>query len=129
LAQSAGPESSRGELLHLIQNFESTRSNGKQYDAWGQPYFRFPIPHSVKQGGRYIKDFHQWDALKSLAQAGYATFYATNHVLERNQLFDLAAQRRLLDSVPFLDVSVVTERHDYRHIFARFTAFYFAQRP
>src|SRR5207249_4573609 len=84
-----------------------------QYHHWGEPYFRFQIPHKTKQGSNYIDDYHQWDALKALGGAGYPVFYATNHVLSRDDLSLLAAQFRLLDEIPFVDIRPVVDHHRF----------------
>jgi hypothetical protein len=84
-----------------------------QYDCWDEPYFRFKIPHTMKSGKRYVSDYHQFEALRKLANAHYPVFYATNHVLLREELFQLAADRRLLDEIPLLDVAPLRKHHRF----------------
>lgn len=86
---------------------------GKQYGYWGQPYFRFNIPHWKSPGhpGRGYPDFHQYDALKNLADNGFATFYVTNHTLDLVELLDWANNRVVIDMNPTLDIAQINGQH------------------
>lgn len=86
---------------------------GTQYADWGEPYLRFQIPHKTKTGSHYVTDYHQYDALRDLAQAKCEVYYATNQVLTRDELFTLAESQSLLDNTPLLDVRDVPEPHFY----------------
>ncbi|TRZ87065.1 MAG: hypothetical protein D4R88_09910 [Methanosarcinales archaeon] len=85
---------------------------GKEWGYWNSPYFRFQIPYSTKDiNNRSFDDYHQFECLKDLANQGYNVFYATNHVVYNDELFDIAANQQLLDEIPFLDVSKISGRH------------------
>ncbi len=86
---------------------------GEQYSNWHQPYYRFQIPHTRKDGNRYVPDFHQLHALQALARTRYEVYYATNQITSRHDLFILAENRTLLDNTPFLSVADVTIDHYY----------------
>lgn len=87
---------------------EITRSNGKHYDNWNETYLRFFIPH--RANSRHI-DYHQYDRLKELANQGYSVYYATNQVMDFDELKTLASQIRLLDQTPFLNVNDINDYH------------------
>lgn len=88
-------------------------ARGNEYSSWGCPYLRFKIPHLTKDEttGKYFYDYNQFDRLKELADAKYYTYYATNHLVYDHQLFRLADSQQLLDEIPFLDVSLITDYH------------------
>ena len=88
-------------------------SRGNEYSSWGCSYLRFKIPYLTKNEttGKYIYDYNQFDRLKELADEGYYTYYATNHILFDYQLFRLADSQQLLDEIPFLDVSSIIGYH------------------
>lgn len=82
--------------------------SGKYYDEWNEAYLRFFIPHRAKS--KHI-DYHQYDKLKELANAGYSVYYATNQVMAFDELKTLASQIRLLDQTPFLNVNDIDDYH------------------
>lgn len=86
---------------------------GKEWKYWNASYLRFQIPYMIKDKStkKYSDDFSQFNALKKLATKGYSVFYATNHTVERQKLFSLASGQRLLNEIPFLDVSSVAQLH------------------
>ena len=86
---------------------------GREWKHWNSSYLRFQIPYTIKDKltKKYSDDFSQFNALKKLANKGYPVFYATNHTVERYELFHLASSQRLLSEVPFLDVSSVNRLH------------------
>ena len=85
---------------------------GKEWSYWNMPYLRFQIPYSTKDNNNLsFDDYHQFDCLKDLANQDYYVFYATNHVVKDNELFNIAATQHLLDEIPFLDVSKISGRH------------------
>ncbi len=96
------------KLSSLVQG-----PRGGQYTFWNQPYYRFRIPYMMKQGTKYVPDFHQLYALRELARAKYLVYYATNQVISRNELFVLADNQTLLDNTPLLDVADITHDHHY----------------
>ncbi len=100
-------------------------AGGGEYSVWGCPYMRFRIPHSVKSQatGRYENDYAQFDNLKELADTGYSTYYATNHIVRSQDLFSLGASQRLLDEIPFLDISFVSD-HPLKVTFTEQSAFF-----
>jgi len=81
--------------------------NGKHYKEWNAPYLRFFIPH--KNGSSL--DYHQYDRLKEIANAGYPVYYATNQVMDFDNLITLAQQMNLLDQTPFLNVNDINNYH------------------
>ncbi len=83
----------------------------KQYPDWGEPYFRFKIPHEKKENGHTVDDYHQYKALRALAKKQCVVYYATNQVTTRDELLDLAENQNLIDNTPFLDVRDVTKPH------------------
>ncbi|MFA5850960.1 MAG: hypothetical protein WC833_13900 [Bacteroidales bacterium] len=81
--------------------------NGKHYKDWKESYLRFFIPH--KKGSNL--DYHQYDRLKEIANAGYPVYYATNQVMTFNDLKALAEQMNLLDKTPFLNINYISQYH------------------
>ena len=88
-------------------------SRGGQWSDWNEEYFRFKIPHTIKNGKNYVTDYHQFDLLKLLSENDCDVYYATNHVTLRDDLFSEASLGVLLDNIPFLDVRGMTNRHYY----------------
>lgn len=85
---------------------------GGEWRYWNESYLRFQIPYSSKDvGGFYRDDYNQFDRLKELADQKYDVYYATNHVLTADALFNLARRQQLLDETPFLNVSEIDDRH------------------
>lgn len=91
----------------------STRG-AKEWSDWCEAYFRFKIPHSTKNvSGQFLDDYHQWDRLKSLANQGYPTFYATNSTLMKDQIIRAYEAGHLLKDIPVLDVRAVVGIHKH----------------
>ncbi len=88
-------------------------NRGKEWKRWNSSYFRFQIPYTIKdkKTKQYIDDFSQFNALKNLADRGYSVFYATNHIVEKDELLELASNQRLLDKIPALSVSSIKGLH------------------
>ena len=87
---------------------EITTRNGKYYNNWNETYLRFFIPH--RANSRHI-DYHQYDRLKELANEGYPVYYATNQIMDLDELKTVASQIKLLDQTPFLDVNDINNHH------------------
>lgn len=87
---------------------------GKEYSFWNRPYLKFLISYSTKDRltGRYGYDHNQFDNLKKLANQGYPVYYATNQAIYLEDLQRLADSNALLNDIPFLDVSNITDRHN-----------------
>lgn len=93
---------------------ELTSPGAKEWPHWGEPYFRFKIPHSTRDSsGLFIDDYHQWERLKALANKSYPTFYATNSTLQKESLQNALQDGTLLNHVPLLDVRTVTTVHKH----------------
>ncbi len=93
---------------------ELVSAGAKEWSHWGSNYFRFKIPHSTKDKlGKHVDDYHQWDRLKELANAGYPTYYATNSTLYKDTLRSMFKTGDLLDETPLLDVRTVNLRHKH----------------
>jgi hypothetical protein len=88
-------------------------NRAKEWQYWGKEYLRFQIPYTTKDNStrKYIDDFSQFNALKNLANRSYQVFYATNHIIEKRQLFQLASSQRLLSEIPALSVSSINKKH------------------
>lgn len=101
-----------------------TSHGAGEWTHWGTEYFRFKIPHSTKDNsGQFIDDYHQWDRLKTLADDGYPTFYATNSTLHKDVLRRAYEAGTLLDDIPLLDVRTMVTRH--KHVtFTQSSAFF-----
>ena len=86
---------------------------GNEWENWNNSYLRFQIPYTVKDKttNRYSDDYSQFNALKKLANKGYTVIYATNHILERQKLFDLAINKKLISQIPCLDISAFNQLH------------------
>src|SRR5450830_126635 len=98
-------------LQYKLSSLVDRSSSPKEWGIWGKPYFRFQIPHRKKIGKRYHNDFHQWDRLKEIAKAGVPTFYATNTMLEENDLKSLFENGTLLSRVALLDIAPIKRKH------------------
>lgn len=61
-------------------------------------------------GGNY-PDFHQYEALKTLASNGYPTFYVPNHTVDLDELLDWANSKVLIDYNQVLDVGGISDYH------------------
>lgn len=87
--------------------------NAREYRWWRESYFRFKLFYYSrdKLSGKSVEDFSQYNALKSLANEGFLVYYATNHVIDINKLFNLAFQRILLGEIPFLDLTSIKNYH------------------
>jgi hypothetical protein len=87
--------------------------SGGEYSLWKCPYLRFQIPYFTRYppAGQYLYDYNQFDNLKELANQGYFVYYATNHVVYDDELFQITASQHLLDEIPFLDVSMMYDHH------------------
>lgn len=83
-----------------------TRSNSNEWKYWNKKYFRFKIPHNKK-------DFHQWNALKDLANKQYPVYYATNATIKFKELESDYKSDLLLGKTPFLDVRDIKKKHFY----------------
>lgn len=88
-------------------------ARGGQYACWSEPYFRFQIPHRKKEDKQYIDDYHQYEALRALAQNDCKSYYATNSVTKLEELLALSESQNLINNTPFLDVCDVTDYHYY----------------
>lgn len=106
---------------------EGTR--GAQRSVWNQKYFRFKIPHTVKQNGLYVKDFHQYESLKLLSDNDCEVYYATNHLTDRDQLFEEASSGVLLDRIPFMDLRDMPGQHTYATFTSESDHFYLHSDP
>lgn len=88
-------------------------SQGGQWRYWRRPYFRFRIAmwkNTGHPGGNY-PDFHQYEALKRLADNGYPTFYVTNSTVDLGELIAWANSKVLTDHNPTLDIRNISDRH------------------
>lgn len=86
---------------------------GGQWHHWQEPYFKFDIArwrNAGHPGGNY-PDFHQYDALKNLADNGYPTFYIPNHTVELEELLNWANSRTVIDHNSALDVRKIRRQH------------------
>lgn len=105
---------------------EKLKSSGAaQWADWGEPYYRFQIPHStLDDNDKYVDDYHQWKSLLKLSKSGYATFYVTNHTLSKHRLRKHHDSGELLDRVAWLDLEDVTKKH--RHVtFTELSSFFY----
>lgn len=87
--------------------------SGGQWHHWQQPYFKFEIvkwKNAGHPGGNY-PDFHQYRALKQLADNGYLTFYVPNNTLDLEELLDWANNNTIVDNNPVLDIRKITHEH------------------
>lgn len=86
---------------------------GGQWDHWNGPYLRFHIPHWKSPGhpGRKYPDFHQYHALRKIAEKGYPVFYVTNHTINLSELLKWANNRSIIDKCPALHVGYIDEEH------------------
>lgn len=95
-------------------SIELTSAGAKEWEYWNAQYFRFKIPHgTISSAGRSVNDYHQWDRLKTLADKGYPTFYATNATLRKDDLRTALEAGTLLNDVPVLDVRDMEKRHKH----------------
>lgn len=93
---------------------ELTSPGAREWSHWGEPYFRFKIPHSTRDSsGQFVDDYHQWERLKALANKAYPTFYATNSTLQKSALQNALQAGILLDRIPLLDVRTVAAEHKH----------------
>lgn len=97
----------------LADLLESERAG--QFQFWETEYLRFQIPHESKNpnSGQYELDFHQFTALRALANQSYPVFYVSNSVVYEQQLLTLARARTLSDSCAWFDVTGIADEHRY----------------
>lgn len=101
-------------FLQFKLSGELTSRGAREWQHWGQEYFRFKIPHSTRNpAGAFVDDYHQWERLKELADAGYPTYYATNSTLWLSALRTWYENGTLLGRVPLLDVRTVSGVHKH----------------
>jgi hypothetical protein len=86
---------------------------GNQWSYWQQPYFKFNIAHWKNAGypGGNYPDYHQYDALKCLANNAYPVFYVTNQTLELTELLVWANTDAITNNSPALDVRTISNQH------------------
>jgi hypothetical protein len=89
----------------LSNEYNGRRSQGWQ--VWQQSFFRFNLGY--RRHRRW--DFNQRNHLVMLSNQGYAVVYITNHVLDFNDLANLARQDQLCSSLPVLRVDRTISRH------------------
>lgn len=107
-------------FLQYKLSYKMVGRTAGQWNYWGKPYYKFKIAMWKNTGhprGNY-PDFHQYDALKKLADNGYPTFYVTNNTLDLNELVGWAKSRGITANNPALDIGDIS--HD-RHLVATFT--------
>lgn len=88
-------------------------SQGRQWHYWHESYFKFDIARWKNVGhprGNY-PDFHQYDALKDLADNGYPTFYIPNNTLELEELLNWTNNSTITDHNPVLDIGHINRQH------------------
>ncbi len=86
---------------------------GGQWHYWHESYFKFDIARwksAGHPGGNY-PDFHQYDALKNLADNGYPTFYAPNHTVELEELLNWANTNTVTDRNLALNIKDINRQH------------------
>jgi len=99
-------------IQYKRSNLISRRHCNNEYDHWGSSYLRFSIFYTCKKSPDG-KDFTQFDKLRELSALGYSTYYVTNHVIDKTELFELARSQRLLEEIPFLNVADIDGRHHH----------------
>ncbi len=99
---------------------------GREYALWNRPYLRFHISYNTKDQatGKYIYDRTQFYNLKNLADQGYFVYYSANHIVRNQELLQLATSNILLNEIPFLDVSMISNNHD-KVTFTRESSYFF----
>lgn len=116
-------------LQYKLSNLTDGPTRSKEWSVWNNSYFRFRIPHRKKCGNRYNNDFHQWERLKEIANAGIRACYATNTMVEEFELRSLYENDALLARIALLDVATIKRKHVHVSFVSPLTGFALHSKP
>jgi len=115
-------------IQYKLANLCDHSSSG-QYQYWNQPYFRFSIPHETASYGGIVREYsyHQFNALKSLADQGYSVNYCANSTINDWQLFEWYSNGLMTKMNPIVDITEIDEDDSHRYITFTEKSSYFLQ--